>query len=127
MFLDIDCATQKALLKEGKARQFQCYLPLPNKGKIHLGNFWCLTDDDPRGQDILTYWDKDDLEDEIEALEHDVPDANPKDFWEAYDQCRVNPHKLEWELLSTGACLHQIKMDEMSENIRSHFYGDGGI
>ena len=91
----------KSNIKQGKLNHFICYLPLPNgKEKIELGDFILDGKTDPRGQDILTCFDKDDLDAEVEALEHDAPDSTPEEFWQAYDSCRVNPYNLKWQLLS---------------------------
>ena len=49
----------KSNIKQGKLNHFICYLPLPNgKEKIELGDFILDGKTDPRGQDILTCFDK---------------------------------------------------------------------
>ena len=115
----------KANISSGKINHFICYLPLPNrKGRIQLGDFILDGKEDPRGEDILTCFDKDDLEDEVEALEHDAPDTTPEEFWEAYDLCRVDPYRLEWELLSPEAAIYDFNMRrEMREHMLETFYG----
>ena len=112
-FLQVDPTTHKEQIKSGEVRHFQCFLPLPNgKERIELGDFFYNKNDDPRGDQILTLLDKDDLEVEVEALEHDAPDSTPEEFWEAYDLCRVDPYKLVWELLSPEDSLWSIGMQE---------------
>ena len=97
----IDPDAFKSQIRQGKLNHFICYLPLPNgEEEIELGHFIFDGRIDPRGKDILINFDKDDLESEVEALEHDAPKTTPKEFWEAYDSCRVNPYNLEWRLLS---------------------------
>ena len=97
----------KSNIKQGKLNHFICYLPLPNgKEKIELGDFILDGKTDPRGQDILTSFDKDDLDAEVEALEHDAPDSTPEEFWQAYDLCRVDPYKLVWELLAPETAIY---------------------
>ena len=97
----------KANIRQGKINHFKCYLPLPNgKERIELGDFILDGKEDPRGQDILTCFDKDDLDDAVEALEHDAPSSTDKDFWEAYDLCRICPYNLIWELLSPEVAIH---------------------
>ena len=97
----IDPDAFKSQIRQGKLNHFICYLPLPNgEEEIELGHFIFDGRIDPRGKDILINFDKDDLETEVEALEHDAPKTTPKEFWEAYDSCRVNPYNLEWQLLS---------------------------
>ena len=115
----------KANISSGKINHFICYLPLPNrKGRIQLGDFILDGKEDPRGEDILTCFDKDDLEYEVEALEHDAPDTTPEEFWEAYDLCRVDPYRLEWELLSPEAAIYDFNMRrEMREHMLETFYG----
>ena len=84
------------------------------KEKIELGDFIFDGKSDPRGKDVLVCFDKDDLETQIESLEHDAPDTTPEEFWEAYDKCRVNPYELEWQLLSPEASLLALKYQEMA-------------
>ena len=114
----------KANIKQGKINHFICYLPLPNgKGRIRLGDFILDGKEDPRGEDILTCFDKDDLEDEVEALKHDVPDTTPEEFWEAYDLCKVDPYRLEWELISPEASIYDFNMRrKMREHMFETFY-----
>ena len=112
----------KANIRQGKINHFKCYLPLPNgKERIELGDFILDGKEDPRGQDILTCLDKDDLEAEVEALEHDAPYSTPEEFWEAYDLCRVDPYRLVWELLSPEVAIYifdqQSKTRKMWEDI----------
>ena len=91
----------KANIKQGKINHFVCYLPLPNgKEKIELGDFILDGKEYPSGENVLTSFDKDDLDDLVEALEDDAPNSTPEEFWEAYDQCRVEPSLLVWELLA---------------------------
>ena len=114
-FIQVLPSTFKESIKKGEIRHFQCFLPLPNgRERIALGDFFYEKNDDPRGDEILTLLDKDDLEVEVEALEHDAPDSTPEEFWEAYDNCRVDPYKLEWQLLSAEASLWDIEMHEMA-------------
>ena len=97
----MDPDTFKSHIRQGKLNHFICYLPLPNgEEEIELGHFIFDGRIDPRGKDILINFDKDDLETEVEALEHDAPKTTPKEFWEAYDSCRVNPYNLKWRLVS---------------------------
>ena len=112
-FLQTDPLTLTEQIKTGEVRHFQCFLPLPNgKERIGLGDFFYLKSDDPRGDQVLTLLDKDDLEDEVEALEQDAPYSTPEEFWEAYDLCRVDPYRLVWELLSPEASLRDIEMNQ---------------
>ena len=114
-FLQILPSSLKEDITEGKIRHFECFLPLPNgRESIKLGEFFYPINEDPRGEEILTLFDKDDLETEIESLEHDAPDTTPEEFWEAYDKCRVNPYELEWQLLSPEASLIALKYQEMA-------------
>ena len=97
----MDPETFKSHIRQGKLNHFICYLPLPNgEEEIELGHFIFDGRLDPRGKDILINFDKDDLDAEVEALEHDAPDSTPEEFWQAYDSCRVNPYNLKWQLLS---------------------------
>ena len=110
----------KANIASGKINHFKCFLPLPNgKDRIELGDFILDGKEDPRGQDILTCFDKDDLEDVVEALKHDAPSSIDKDFWEAYDCCRVLPNELIWVLLTPEAAIsifdQKSKIREMWE------------
>ena len=58
------------------------------------------------------------LETEVEALEHDAPKTTAKEFWEAYDSCRVNPYKLEWQLLSEELAIRIFEAtNEQSEEV----------
>ena len=97
----------KDAIRSGKVNHFICYLPLPNgKERIDLGDFIFDGKFDPTGEDILTSFDKDDLDDEVEALKDDAPNSTPEEFWEAYDLCRVDPYRLIWELLTPEAAIH---------------------
>ena len=117
-FLQVDPTTHKEQIKSGEVNHFQCFLPLPNgKERIELGDFFYHNNDDPRGDEILTLFSKDDLEDEVEALEHDAPHSTPEEFWEAYDLCRVDPYKLVWELLSPEASLWDIEIHQKQRAI----------
>ena len=109
----------KSNIKQGKLNHFICYLPLPNgKEKIELGDFILDGKTDPRGQDILTCFDKDDLDAEVEALEHDAPDSTPEEFWQAYDSCRVNPYNLKWQLLSEELAIQIfVATNQQSEEV----------
>tara|TARA_B100001250_G_C19721094_1_gene753853 strand:- start:299 stop:709 length:411 start_codon:yes stop_codon:yes gene_type:complete len=120
-FLQVDPLTHKEQIKTGEVRHFLCFLPLPNgKERIELGGFFYEKNIDPRGDQILTLLDQDDLEEHVKSLEHDAPDSTPEEFWEAYDLCRVKPHRLIWELLSPEASLLDL---EMQEKIREKFDG----
>ena len=112
----------KANITSGKINHFICYLPLPND-RIKLGDYILDGKEDPRGEDILTCLDKDDLDAEVEALEHDAPDSTPEEFWEAYDLCKVDPYRLEWELLSPEASIYDFNMRrKMREHMFETFY-----
>ena len=118
--INLDPEIFKANIASGKINHFKCYLPLPNgKERIELGDFILDGKEEPRGQDILTSFDKDDLEDEVEALEVDAPNSTPEEFWEAYDLCKVDPYRLVWELLSPEVAIHifdqQSKIREIGE------------
>ena len=115
----IDPDAFKSHIRQGKLNHFICYLPLPNgEEEIELGHFIFDGRIDPRGKDILINFDKDDLETEVEALEHDAPKTTPKEFWEAYDSCRVNPYKLEWQLLSEELAIRIFEAtNEQSEEV----------
>ena len=124
-FLILDQQTTKQLIEQGEVKHYQCYLPLPNGyERIHLGDFFYHKNDDPRGEEILKLFDKDDLEVEVESLEHDAPNSRPEDFWESYDICRVDPYRLIWEQLSTEAALYAWSMDQKLNVIRDEFYGE---
>ena len=110
----------KANIRQGKINHFKCYLPLPNgKERIELGDFILDGKEDPRGQDILTCLDKDDLDDLVEALEDEAPNSTPEEFWRAYDCCRVFPEELIWVLLTPEVAIYlfdqRAKMREMWE------------
>ena len=115
----MDPETFKSHIRQGKLNHFICYLPLPNgEEKIELGDFIFDGRIDPRGKDILINFDKDDLETEVEALEHDAPKTTAKEFWEAYDSCRVNPYNLEWQLLSEELAIRIFEAtNEQSEEV----------
>ena len=103
----MDPETFKSHIRQGKLNHFICYLPLPNgEEEIELGHFIFDGRIDPRGKDILINFDKDDLDAEVEALEHDAPDSTPEEFWQAYDLCRVDPYKLVWELLAPETAIY---------------------
>ncbi len=128
-FFVLDSHTFKRLIKLGQVQEFQCFLPLPNgHERVHLGDFTYHINDDPRGEEILKLFDKDDLEVEVEALEHDAPNSTPEEFWESYDQCRLDPYKLVWELLSPEAALYKSEQISVSaeiwnESIEKHIKG----
>lgn len=66
---------------------------------MELGSFILDGKEDPRGIDVLTSFDKEDLEDEVKKIKRlDTPHITPEDFWEAYDLCRVDPYRLIWEI-----------------------------
>ena len=111
-------------LKQGKINHFICYLPLPNgMEKIELGDFIFDGKCNPRGKDVLACFDKDDLDAEVEALEHDAPKSTLEEFWEAYDSCRVDPYKLIWELLSPEASIYSLEMTALARENMKDIYG----
>ena len=115
----MDPDTFKSHIRQGKLNHFICYLPLPNgEEKIELGHFIFDGRIDPRGTDVLFYFDEDDLEDEVDALEHDAPKTTPKEFWEAYDSCRYDPYNLKWELLSEELAIQIfVATNQQSEEV----------
>ena len=116
----VDPELYKAKIKQGKLNHFICYLPLPNgKEKIELGDFILDGKEYPDGEDVLTSFDKDDLDDLVEALEDEAPNSTPEEFWRAYDCCRVLPNELIWVLLTPEVAIYlfdqRAKMREMWE------------
>ena len=101
----------KQLVEKEQIRVFQVYLPFSSGERIHLADLYFPFTADPRGTDVLSLlFEKEDLEDEVESLEHDAPCTTPEQFWEAYDACRVDPYQLKWEVLSKEAALFAFSM-----------------
>ncbi len=110
------------LISNNEANMFRCYLPFPSGEKEVLGEFFYPVGIDPKGDSILEILDKDSLEDIVEDLEHEHPDTTKEQFWESYDRCRFNPHKLYWEYVSLEEATHQLK--NKPESYPANWYAD---
>lgn len=103
-------AEKKWMIEDEHVRVFRVYMPLSSGERIYLQNLWFTPEFDPRGLDLLSEWEKEDLESYAESLD-DAPNRTPEQLSEAYDACRINPLLLEWKPFSKGEAIKSFLPD----------------